>query len=166
MKPPIDQQPWRDLSPEEMVEREKALDVLKEMRKTGDTLDNMFLPKGMTSEKVVRHVRSALQRYKGTWRAQPYDTISRALNIIENWPIRSIEVNDSEEASKVGQYGDAVKKYLDNGDESALEPFVGMQVWDSSGRLHTLETRPKQIKEAIRRSSDRDLRGLLLKGEE
>jgi hypothetical protein len=153
MKPPIDQQPWRDLSPGEMIEREKALEVLKEMRKTGGTLDNVFLPKGMTRETVVRHVRSALQRSKDTWLARPYDTISRALNIIENGQIRSIEVNDSEEASKVGRYGNAVKKYLETADESALEPFVGMQVWDSSGRLHTLETRPKQILEALRRSS-------------
>lgn len=152
MKQPIDQRSCHDLTPDEMVEREKALEVLKEMRRLETTIDNVLLPKGMTKEKVVRHIRGALRRSGNTWHAQPYDTICRAMNIIENGRIRSIEVNDSAEATKVGQYGDAIKKYLDTGDEAALNPFVGKQVWDSSGRLHTLETRPKQIKEAIRRS--------------
>lgn len=153
-KQPIDRRLWWELSPEEMTEREKALGVLKEMRKLATTLDRVPMPRDMTPEKVVTHVRGVLHKEGSSWRAQPTDTISRAMNIIEDGRIRSVLINDSQEASKIGRYGNAIKKYLDTANEAVLQPFVGMEVQDSGGKLHTLETRPDMIKLAIKRSPE------------
>jgi hypothetical protein len=134
--------------------RKRSLGVLKDMRRTGNTLQDTLLPPGLSEEIVVDSIKGALCRSGKTWAAREHDDISRGLHIIERGRIRSIIVDDSHEASKLGKYRYAVGRFSDTGDQSLLGPFKTMHVRDSRGKVHSFETDPKLILEALKRTEN------------
>jgi hypothetical protein len=150
----IDKVPWSLLTPLQQLERERALDVLRDMRRYGRPLKSVMLPTGMTENKVIEHIRSALRKRGDTWLAIDHDSISRGLNIIEKdigWV--SIEVNSSSEASKAGKYRYVVGQFIDTGDTTRLAEFKGKTITDSHGIEHPFETDPKKVMDALKRTS-------------
>lgn len=70
-----------------------------------------------------------------------YDDIEVEMHIYERGVgVTSIVTTNSVDRSLIGSYFNAVKKAVNNGDESSLEPFQNIQIIDSDGVTHEFET--------------------------
>src|SRR3989442_946140 len=134
------------LTPKQKSIREKSLNVLSEARKTGKSLSKVSKQHGL-SYKTVLHNTKAFKKVDSRWIAKKYDKISRVMIINEKGRQISFEVNDSRNASKIGEYGNAVKEFLNTGNVELLLKFKNKKVKDSHGNLHTFETDPIAIQE-------------------
>jgi len=56
-----------------------------------------------------------------------------------------VEVADSRTASLIGEYHNRVKQFLETGRSSFLRELRRKRFKDISGRVHTLETRPRAV---------------------
>jgi len=143
---PVRQRSWSALSPKEKATREKALDVVSDMRRSGKSLTRASKERGISPETVRRHTK-AVTKDGRRWRAKRYDKIPRVWKIYEDGDVKTIEVDDSRHASTIGEYHNAVKNFLRTNDESYLMPYRGKKIRDSSGNMHELETDPKVLYE-------------------
>jgi len=101
---------------------------------------------GVSPNEVVRLGGSALRKTpKGRYVAKPTDDLLRVLSLPGKRGIREIALDDSREASLVGRYWDAVRLYLQTGDDSALRRFRGKFVQDAEGRRIDLLTDVDQL---------------------
>jgi len=96
---------------------------------------------GVSPNEVVRLGGSALRKTpKGRYVAKPTDDLLRVLSLPGKKGLREIALDDSREASLVGRYWDAVRLYLQTGDNSALRRFRRKFVLDADGRRFDLMT--------------------------
>jgi predicted ArsR family transcriptional regulator len=137
---------WDLLTPEEKEIREKSLRVLSLMRRKGISLSEASGIVGVSPMSVVQHT-GALVKSDNRWIARPNDSIERVMLINEAGRSKYIKINDSELASLIGRYHAAVRKFLEKGDSSVLEPFARKEIMDSSGEVHKLDTDPTNLYE-------------------
>jgi hypothetical protein len=71
-----------------------------------------------------------------------------------------VEIASSKTASRIGEYHNRVKQFLDTGKSSFLREIPNKRFKDSKGRTHTLETRPKAILEIKAREPTPELRDI------
>jgi hypothetical protein len=102
---------------------------------------------GIDPRTVARHLGKALaKRADGKYHARPTDKISRNMTIYSQGKQTAITVADSTTASTIGQYFNAVRKYLNTGDNSDLKKFKNVTIVDSDGNKYRLETDVKKIR--------------------
>lgn len=160
---PAYRRPPESLSLRELETRRRALYLLKEARRPERTVSLSHLAR--TSGTSVRTARRYLgpnvfRKRKGRWVPSRTDRIPRRLRIIENCQLVIVEVNDSEEAGKVGRYwatiGVALSETRQGADDSVAEAllseFGGVKVRDSEGREHELETNWECIRSVVEQS--------------
>lgn len=143
-KIPIHRKSWRQLDPEEKELRERSLDILKESRKTKKSLTKIAR-QNKISPKTVLHHTNAFKKVNRRWVAKKFDKISRSMRINENGKKISIEINDSRHASTIGKYHNAVKEFLNTGNNKKLSEFSKKKIKDSNKNIHSFETRLKKI---------------------
>lgn len=91
---------------------------------------------GISAERLRREVYEKRIAQREGRRVQ---RLVREISIISRGRERTIKL-DFDAASMVGQYRNAVAKFLTTQDESLLAPFVGVSVTDLSGKSHPFET--------------------------
>jgi hypothetical protein len=95
---------------------------------------------------LTRLGKSALRKRKnGKYLAKPADKLLRILVIPTPEGTREVAIGNSEQASLLGQYWDAVQRYLQTGDDSALRKFKGKKITDASGKRHPFITDLSQL---------------------
>lgn len=138
--------PYSILTPHEKYLRDRSLEVLSEVRRTGKSLTRIAGDYGMSTDTVVLHT-DAFKKRNGRWVAKKYDKISRVMKINEKGRELSIEIVDSRTASLIGRYHSAVGQFLNTGNIQALAPFKKRRVKDVQGHYHVLETDPEALRE-------------------
>lgn len=137
---------WSTLTPRQKAQREQALQVLNEMRKTNKSLKHTSYQFGITSRSVVRNTNAFRKDSSGKWQAKKYDWISRVMRINEKGKEVSVEINDSRTASLIGRYQSAVGQFLNSGQSAVLKRFRGRKIRDIDGNYHVLETYAEALK--------------------
>jgi hypothetical protein len=90
---------------------------------------------------VIKLGRSALRKQKnGRYAARKTDRLLRVLGVLAVDGKREIALRDSRQASVIGSHWDAVQRYLQTGDGSALRKFHGKKITDASRKRHLLLT--------------------------
>ncbi len=135
---------WSRLTPKQKSERILALKVLSQMRER-KSLSRASEEFGISPETAQSHIRSAIKKKRNRWVAKKHDRIQRQMVINEKGESKSIIVINSKDASLIGKYHNAVKQFLQTGDESLLKPFKNESIKDSRGRKHLLETNPQAL---------------------
>lgn len=69
---------------------------------------------------VRRHAGQALRKQGGRWRPTPYDRIPREMTVLTNDGPRVYVIRDSRTASLIAEHANAVRRYLERGDDSRL----------------------------------------------
>jgi hypothetical protein len=140
-KPPLPlwKRVWSVLSPHEKLSREKSLDVLSDVRRNKKPLSRACREKGISIKTVLEHT-NAFKKIGDRWTPKAYDRIPRTMLINENGRETSVTIADSRAASKIGRYHNAVKQYLETGDDTELMKFKGKQIKDINGGMHAFET--------------------------
>jgi len=114
------------LRPDEQQARRRALDAVSLMRKDGLSLGQAARAAGTTVNAVKRHAGPVLKRDDwGRYTAKASDRLVRPMLVPTLDGLMTLDVRDSRTASKIAAYHNAVKRYLDTGDDRALRRFAG-----------------------------------------
>ena len=143
-KRPLYRKRWSNLSPRQKLLREKSLSVLSEARRSKQSLSKLAKKHGITRKTVLNNT-NAFRKSRRRWNAKRFDKIPRVMKINENGKEISIQINDSRTAALIGQYHNAVKKFLNTGDKKTLRKFRKKKIKDIDGNLHSLETNPNSL---------------------
>jgi len=100
----------------------------------------------LTKTYAVRRVRQRLV-------PKLRDRIPRSLRFYEKGKLRHAEIANSEVASDIGRYWNAIGKLTDTGKSRALRSLKRGRFKDSQGHFHTLEKNPKVILELEKRKA-------------
>jgi hypothetical protein len=115
--------------------------VISKMRSGHVSLRKAAREFGIDPGLVTRLGRSGLRKQKnGRYAARKTDRLLRVLSVLTNEGKREIALRDSRQASLLGSYWDAVQRYLQTGDDSALNRFEQKRITDASRKLHPLLT--------------------------
>ncbi len=108
--------------------------VIAMMRARGVSLRQASREFGIDPRTVVRLGGSALRkRASGRYAAKASDRLLRVLVVPTREGLREIAVRDSRQASQVAEYWNAVHRYLETGDDSALRKFRRKRITDANG---------------------------------
>ncbi len=128
----------------------RALQALGLMRQ-GRSLRSASQESGTTPQTVLRLVGSALRRTRaGWWRALPEDDFDRRLLFVFPDGVDFVAVRGSRRASAIGSYWNALRLYLEEGDDRELRRFAGKVVVGVDGRRYRFVTDPAAIRRLAR----------------
>jgi hypothetical protein len=123
-RPPIRRRNVQPLNPEAVLDQQRALAALGDMRRKRWSLSSAARANSTTPESVRRFAGSALRRAaSGRIRAAAFDRIPRTLSILTPQGSVWVTVRDSRTASKISEHRNAVKQWRRSRDASVLEPF-------------------------------------------
>ena len=109
--------------------------VVTKMRADNVSLSEASREYGLNSRTVIRLGGSALRkRRNGQYVAKAADSRLRVLVILTDRGLGEIAIQDSREASQLAKYWDAVHKYLETGDSSAIRKIRRKYIKDANGR--------------------------------
>jgi len=134
------------LTPKQKSLRVKSLSVLTQSRRTKKLASTIARENHISLITVIRHT-NGFKKVNGRWIAKKYDHASRSMLISENGKLQSVQISDSRHAKTIGRYHNAVKYYLDTGDQTKLKKFSKRKIKDSDGNIHSFETNPKIVLE-------------------
>lgn len=156
-RPPLSQLSWDQLSPALQERRERSLTVLRKMRQ-GSTLTAAAKEVGINRGTALRHLGNAVVKRGGRYFAKPTDRISRGLVINSRGKQATVTVNDSKSASIIGEYHNAVKQYLESGDDKVLKKFRKISIVDNSHgkKKYRLETDGEKLLKIEEGKEDRE----------
>ncbi len=129
---------------------EAALHTLSLMRRHKKSISEAAREAGTTPETVVRYARPALKRAQGRWVSQPRDRLERRMLMYDPSGSYHVEVRSSTTATRIGDYHNAVRRFVESGDDSKLRSFAGKYVVDVEGRRHYFLTDPADIRRLAR----------------
>ena len=115
--------------------------VISKMRADGISLQKAARQFSVDPRTVIRHGRSAVRKLaNGRWVSRPDDRISRVLLVPTSNGLSEISVRDSRQASQLGKYWDSVQRYLETGNSSGLQKFIGKSITNANGQQIPLLT--------------------------
>jgi hypothetical protein len=88
---------------------------------------------GVNPQTVKRYVGSALKKSRGRFKAKSSDTLLRVLKIPTKNGVEEIAVRNSRDATLVADLWNAIQRYFDTGQYSALEKLQGKSVKTADG---------------------------------
>jgi hypothetical protein len=104
------------------------------MRSEKISLTQASRDSGISPRTVTKWGKSALQKRKsGKYAVKKSDTLLRLVMIPTPEGPREIAVRGSKQVSLLGEYWNALHRYLQTGDASRLKDFQGKQIKDANG---------------------------------
>jgi hypothetical protein len=114
-----------------MVRNDPSLSVTKAAKLSGIDLAT-----------VKRHAANALEVRKGRIMVRPRDDLRRKMRFLTDRGIITVTTRDSETASIIAEYWNALRTYIRSGRYESLEPFVLRFVYVDEGTFEFLTYRP------------------------
>jgi len=134
----------RGLRPNEKVLRKKSLSILNRIRR-GENLRNVINDSQISDKNLLKHLGNNIKIKNHMIKVTKTDKIPRQMIISEKGKEISIIVKNSKDASKIGQYHNAKRQFLESGNSSSLKKFKKIKIKDVDGKLHQFETNLKKI---------------------
>jgi hypothetical protein len=120
--------------------------AVSKMRSDRISLHRAAREYGLSPQTVRRLAGPALRKgSNGRYAAKRSDRLLRVVVIPSEQGLIEVATRDSRQASELGRYSEAVHKYLETGDASALQQFAGKYVLDLNGNQIALMTEPAQL---------------------
>jgi len=129
---------WSQLTERQKYYREQSLKVLRDVRK-GKSLRASAKEHNIQVSTVIKNTGAFVKR-GGKWVAKDSDRIPRVMSIFEDGGKTWVEIADSHIASMIGRYNNAVKQFINTGDDSMLREFSGKRFRDVDGKEHVFLT--------------------------
>jgi hypothetical protein len=118
-----------------------VVQVPSQMRATGFSLEKASNQLGVTPATVLRLAGSAFTKNRrGKVKVKRVDHLLRVLLIPSTKGLREVVVRSSREASKIGEYWNAVEKYLVKQDASSLQNLKSKSFINDQGKRVRLMT--------------------------
>lgn len=135
---------WDALTPKEQELRIRCHKVLTKVKKEEWSLAAAAKRYGV-SPKTVRKNVNGFVKVKGRWHAKLSAWSEMSMSIYSGGMVIPVLIPDARQASTIGRYMNAVRSFLESGDQSILAPFVGQVIRSSKGSVNTLETDPEAL---------------------
>ena len=120
---------------------DRVVEVISKLRAQKTSLQQTSREVGVDPRTVVRLGGSALRKdSSGRYQAKKSDKLLRMLMVPTREGPREIAMRDSRQASLLGEYWNAVHRYLATGDASRIKKFEGKQITDADGKHVALLT--------------------------
>lgn len=121
-----------------------AIDVAKEMRKTGQPLTPVSKRLGVNRAAVARRLAPYLVKRAGRLVLAKSDRLPRPMRLYDAHGAYTVVVRSRADASKIGRYHAALKRWRRSHprDPKILAPFKRMAVTDEDGQKHHFLTDP------------------------
>lgn len=128
--------------------RERALAAVARMRRKKLSLSAAAQAEHTNPRTVQRYVGTALRQEEPGrhYRATTYDRIPRTLHVVTPEGTLPVTVRDSRTASRIGEYMNAVRTYVNKGESSGLERFRGKS-FRADGVSYPFVTDPNKLEE-------------------
>jgi hypothetical protein len=124
-----------------------VVQVPARMRSENASLRKVARELGLTPKQVLRSARSAFRRLRnGRYVAKATDRLLRILVLPSDKGLFEVAVNDSRQATVIGEYWNAVHRYLSTGDASELERFRKKRIKTASGKRISLLTDVNELR--------------------
>ena len=134
----------RDLSPKQRAWKAKLLRAVSLARRGRVSLDEIFRREGIDPNQVLAKT-NAVMRAKGRLVPKVRDKIPRSMRFYENGGLCHAEIANSEVASDIGHYWNAIGRLAETGKSRPLRSLKRRRFKDLKGHFHTLEKDPKII---------------------
>jgi hypothetical protein len=139
IKIPRTQKQYSAMSEEAQDKWNRIAHVVAKMRSEGVSLSKAAKEFAVDSRNVVDLAKAALRKQNnGRYVAKKADKLLRVLVVPSPDGLKEVVVRDSETASKIAQYSDAVQKYLRTGDTARLTKFKRLKLKDANGKRISL----------------------------
>ena len=113
---------------------ERVIDAISKMRNSKVSLTQAAREARVSPRTVTKWGKSALRKNKsGKYVVKKNDNLLRILSIPTPEGPRSIALRGSKQASLLGEYWNAVHRYLQTGDTSRLKEFRGEHITNADG---------------------------------
>jgi len=120
---------------------DRVVGVISKLRSQDTSLRQASREIGVSPRTVLRYGGSALRKGpSGRYQAKKRDRLLRMLMVPSAEGPREIAMGDSRQASTLGEYWNAVHRYLATGDSSGVKKFEGVHVIDAEGKQIPLLT--------------------------
>jgi hypothetical protein len=136
----------RELDPKERAKKAKFLEALSLARRSKTDLEEALKRSELISDQVRRKTKAVKLR-RGRILPRVRDRIPRSLRIYEKGRLVHVEVANSDAASDIGRYWNAIADLTETAKSTALRRLTRIRFKDITGRFHTLERDPKVILE-------------------
>ena len=124
----------------------RVVHVVSRMRSDGLSLNKAAKEAGVSPRTVINWSGRALKKApNGRYSAAKRDSLLRVVQVPTPKGSIDVALRDSRHASILGQYWDAVQKYLRTGDASGIEKFRRKRILDASGAEVPLITDLKEL---------------------
>jgi hypothetical protein len=118
-----------------------VVQVPARMRSESASLRKVARELGLTPKQVLRSVRPAFRKLRnGRYSPRATDRLLRILVLPSDKGLVEVAVSDSRQATMIGEYWNAVHRYLTTGDATELERFRRKRVKTASGKRISLLT--------------------------
>ncbi len=146
----------RELSPKQQAWKAELLRAVSLARRAKLSLDEFLRQERIDPNQVLAKT-NAVKRVKGRLDPKVRDKIPRSLWFYENGKLCHAEIANSEVASDIGRYWNAVGKLTETGKSRPLRSVKRRRFKDLQGHFHTLEKDPKIVLDLEARRPKREL---------
>lgn len=124
----------------------ERLEFAYSLFRSGKSLSESSRQASITAERLQRFLREngLVRKRKGKWIFPPDNRI-REIDMLSTAGWVTVRVKGFNKASVIGHHRQAVRKFKDTTDVSALKPFIGKAIEDVRGKTHHFETRPNVL---------------------
>ncbi len=140
--------PWsrrdRDLTARQRSDKAKLLEAISLDRREKESFETAIGRVGLDLKRILKNT-DALKKVRGKYVPKVRDRIPRSLRFYEKGKLRHAEVANSQAASDIGQYWNAIRELTETGKSAALRSFKRQRFKDINGRFHTLEKDPQTL---------------------
>ena len=124
----------------------RVVSVISKLRSQGTSLQQTSREVGISPKTVLRYGGSALRKgTNGRYQTKKNDRLLRMLMVPTDQGPREIALRASGQASTLGEYWNAVHRYLATGDSSGIKKFEGRHVIDAEGKQVLLLTDLREL---------------------
>ena len=138
--------PGRAASLTQELTRQRVLEGLYDMRTHGWSMTRAAREAHTTPRTMQKYLGSVLIRTEtGGYAARGYDRLRRPMRFLTKEGTIALEVRDSRTASQIGEYFNAVDRYLTTGRTDDLRQFRGQSIRVGK-RTYLFVTDPRTLK--------------------
>lgn len=138
------------MGPRQLQAYERVLHAISLMRRLQMPISATAREAGTTVETILRLAVPALRRREGRWVVTPQDPLERRMLFYNRKESYYIVVGSSATATRISDYHNAIRRFLETGDYSHLRKFAGKYVVDVHGKRHWFLTDRNAIRRLAR----------------
>lgn len=132
-------------SPQAKPRSDKKIEAAIRLMQTGMTMSDAARAEHVSPKRLSQFIHAhGIAKWRGRkWIMK--DSRPRRVPHIKGSSATTVTVPDFANASRAGQYHNAVGRFVNTGDLSFIEPFEGDGLIDTKGRSHPFETDPNNL---------------------